>query len=170
MPDIKTREKVKGTVKTLDKAAVAGERMKAAYVRTKEKAEQGIQPKEDSPEKYAADRISAGSETVAHEAVHQFDKQGRKGVQETKENISKAKQYFEQRRADQPKKQAQKRASENVRRSANVTKQSVKSVDYGAQSIKTVERGEKQIRQTASFTGKACVRQVKMLAKGPQKG
>jgi len=158
MPDIKTREKVKGTVKTLDKAAVAGERMKAAYVRTKEKAEQGIQPKENSPEEYAADRISAGSETVAHEAVHQFDKQGRKGVQKTKENISKAKQYFEQRRADQPKKQAQKRAAENVRRSADVKKQLVKSADYGSRPIKTVERGEKQIRQTASFTGKATIK------------
>ncbi len=40
MPDIKTRDTVKGTIKTLDKAAVAGERMKEAYVRTKEKAEQ----------------------------------------------------------------------------------------------------------------------------------
>ena len=39
-----------------------------------------------------------------------------------------------------------------------MTKQSVKSVDYGAQSIKTVERGEKQIRQTASFTGKATIK------------
>ena len=122
MPDIKTREKVKGTVKTLDKAAVAGERMKAAYVRTKEKAEQGIQAKEDSLEEYAADRISAGSETVVHEAVHQFDKKGRKGVRETKENISKAKQYFEQRRADQPKKQAQKRAAANVRRCAKTVR------------------------------------------------
>ena len=158
MPDIKTREKVKGTVKTLDKAAVAGERMKAAYVRTKEKVEQEIQAKEDSPEEYAADRISAGSETVAHEAVHQFDKQGRKGVQETKENISKAKQYFEQRRADQPKMQARKRAAENVRRSADVTKQSVKSVDYGSQSIKTVERGEKHIRQSVSSAGKATIK------------
>lgn len=158
MPDIKTREKVKGTVKTLDKAAVAGERMKAAYVRTKEKAEQGIQTKEDSPEEYAADRISAGSETVAHEAVHQFDKQGRKGVQETKENISKAKQYFEQRRADQPKKQAQKRAAENVRRSADVKKQSVKSAEYGSQPIKTVERGEKQIRRAASSAGKGTIK------------
>lgn len=35
MPDIKTRDTVKGTIKTLDKAAVAGERMKEAYVRTK---------------------------------------------------------------------------------------------------------------------------------------
>ena len=34
MPDIKTRDVVKGTIKTLDRSAVLGERMKEAYVRT----------------------------------------------------------------------------------------------------------------------------------------
>ena len=35
MPDIKTRDAVKGTVKVIDKSAVAAERMKDAYVCTK---------------------------------------------------------------------------------------------------------------------------------------
>lgn len=93
MPDIKTRDTVKGTIKTLDKAAIAGERMKEAYVRTKEKAEHGVYSAESSPEEYAADRFSGGTETVTYEAAHQFDKQGRKGVQATRENISKAKEH-----------------------------------------------------------------------------
>ena len=38
MADIKTRDVVKGTVRTIDKAAVAGQRMKHAYIATKEKA------------------------------------------------------------------------------------------------------------------------------------
>ena len=105
MPDIKTRDTVKGTIKTLDKAAVAGERMKEAYVRTREKAEHGVYSAESSPQEYAADRFSGGTETVTYEAAHQFDKQGRKGVQATRENISKAKEHFEQRKVDaeQPK-------------------------------------------------------------------
>ena len=41
MADIKTRDAVKGTIKTIDKAAIASERMKSAYVGIKEKAEQG---------------------------------------------------------------------------------------------------------------------------------
>ena len=41
MADIKTRDAVKGTIKTIDKAAVASERMKSAYAKTKDKAEQG---------------------------------------------------------------------------------------------------------------------------------
>ena len=39
MADIKTRDVVKGSIKTIDKAAVAGERMKRAYISTKERAE-----------------------------------------------------------------------------------------------------------------------------------
>ena len=38
MADIKTRDAVKGTIKTLDKAAIAGRRMKSAYAKTKDKA------------------------------------------------------------------------------------------------------------------------------------
>ena len=34
MADIKTRDAVKGTIKTIDKAAVASERMKSAYAKT----------------------------------------------------------------------------------------------------------------------------------------
>lgn len=32
MADIKTRDAVKGTIKTIDKAAIASERMKNAYI------------------------------------------------------------------------------------------------------------------------------------------
>lgn len=85
MPDIKIRDVVKGTVKAIDKSAVAAERMKDAYVRTKDKAEHGIFAAESSPEEYAADRTLTGTETAAHEAVHGLDKAGRKGVKVTKQ-------------------------------------------------------------------------------------
>lgn len=39
MADLKTRRAVKGTVKTIDRAAVAAERLKSAAVRTKDAAE-----------------------------------------------------------------------------------------------------------------------------------
>mgnify|MGYP000063811484 CR=1 FL=1 len=42
MADIKTRDAVKGTIKTIDKATIASERMKSAYVGIKDKAEQDI--------------------------------------------------------------------------------------------------------------------------------
>ena len=78
MPDIKTKNVVKGTVKTIDKSAVAAERMKDAYIRTKDKAEHGVYSAEGSAEEYAADRISGCADTVTREAVRQFEKQGRR--------------------------------------------------------------------------------------------
>ena len=42
MPEIKKREIAKGTVKAIDKSAVAAERMKSAYIRTKDKPEHGV--------------------------------------------------------------------------------------------------------------------------------
>ncbi len=47
MADIKTRDAVKGTIKTIDKAAVA-DRMKSAYSKIKDKAEQGYYAEEGS--------------------------------------------------------------------------------------------------------------------------
>ena len=147
MPDIKTRDAVKKTVKVIDKSVVAAERMKNAYIRTKDKAEHGIFAAESSPEEYAADRTLTGTETAAHEAVHGLDKVGRKGVKNAKENISKAKDYFQRRRTDLPKKQAQD-AMRRARRSADATQK----------TIKTVDRSGKTIKQTAKSTGKAAVK------------
>ena len=87
MPDIKTRDIAKGTIKTIDKSAVAAERMKSAFIQTKEKAEHSVDVPESSAEEYASNRLESGIDRVSHEAVHQFDKQGRKGVQATKQNI-----------------------------------------------------------------------------------
>lgn len=110
---IKTRVSEKKGIKAIDKAAVASERMKEAYIRTKDKADHSLYAEESSPGEYASDRLSAGVDNVTHEAVHQFDKQGRKGVQTTKENISKVKEKIQKRKAaaEQPKKQAEKQAA-----------------------------------------------------------
>ena len=158
MPEIKTREVVKGTVKAIDKSAVAAERMKSAYIRTKDKADHSLYSAEGSPDEYAADRVSGGTETAARETVRRLDKFGRKGVKDTKENISKAKDHFQQKKADFPKKQAQK-SMQRIRRSAEPAKQ----------SIKTVEHSGKTIKQTAKSTGKATVKTAKGTVKTTQK-
>lgn len=155
MPEIKTREIAKGTVKAIDKSAVAAERMKSAYIRTKDKAEHGVYSAEGSPDEYAADRVSGGTETAAHKTAHQLDKFGSKGVKTTKENLSKSKNYFEKRAINQPKKQAQRKAAENIRRSASKTKK----------TIKTVNRGSKTIKQTAKSTAKGAVKTAQKTVK-----
>lgn len=157
MPEIKTREITKGTVKAIDKPAVAAERMKSVYIRTKDKADHSLYSAESSPDEYAADRISGGTETAARETAHQLDKFGRKGVKDTKENISKVKDHFQQKKADFPKKQAQK-SMQRVRRSAEPAKKTIKTVDYSGKTIK----------QTAKSTGRATVKTAKGTVKTTQ--
>ena len=60
MADIKTRDVVKGTIKKIDKAAIAADRMRSAYVQTKEKAEHTTHPDEHNAEEYASDRVEGG--------------------------------------------------------------------------------------------------------------
>jgi len=186
---IKTRLSEKKGIKAIDKAAVASERMKEAYIRTKDKAEHGMYAEEGSPGEYASDRLSAGVDNVTHEAVHQFDKQGRKGVQTTKENISKVKETIQKRKAaaEQPKKQAEKQAArqagqpatrwsgrqaaDTVSEPAKAVRQergAIKTLDRGKKGIKTVDRSRKTIKQ-ASSTAKGTIKTTSKSIKTAEK-
>ena len=103
---------------------------------------------DNSPNEYAADHITGSAESAAREAVHQFDKQGRRGIRTTKENISKAKEHFRQ-----------KKAENGLRRSADTAKK----------SIRTLERNGKNIKQTAKSTGKITIKSAKGSVKTAQK-
>ena len=73
MADIKTRDTSKGTIKTINKAAVATERMKKAYVMTKDKAEHSTNASENSAEEYASDKLESGIDEVVHDGAYAFD-------------------------------------------------------------------------------------------------
>ena len=150
MADIKTRDVVKGTIKKIDKAAIAADRMRSAYVQTKEKAEHTMHPDEHNAEEYASDRVEGGVDRITHEAAHQFDKQGRKGLEETKRNVSKAKDGVQRFR--------EKRAAESMKR------QTVRT--SGNKTIKAVEQTEKTIKQSAGSAGK---KTIKTAGKGAAK-
>lgn len=150
MADIKTRDVVKGTIKKIDKAAIAAGRMRSAYVQTKEKAEHATHPDEHNAEEYASDRVEGGVDRITHEAAHQFDKQGRKGLEETKRNVSKAREGVQKFR--------EKRAAESMKR------QTVRT--SGNKTIKAVEQTEKTIKQSAGSAGK---KTIKTAGKGTAK-
>lgn len=176
---IKTRVAEKG-IKSIDKAAVASERMKEAYIRTRDKADHSLYAEESSPGEYASDRLSSGVDSVTHEVIHQLDKQGRKGIKTTKENISKVKENIQKRKAaaEQPKKQAEKQAARKTRQAADKISEpvrtlrqergAVKTLDRGKKSIKTVDRGRKTIKQ-ASSTAKGTVKTASKSIKTAEK-
>ena len=150
MADIKTRETVKGTIKTLDKAAIAGQKMKQAYIATKDKAEHSVNTNENTAEEYAADKTEAGIDEIAHKGAYSFDKAGRKGVQETKQNIQSAKegiQRFKQQRAEKAM-NAQKTQGRPTTVGSSSEQTQTSSV------IRTLEKPEKMVKQSATSAGK----------------
>lgn len=177
MADIKTRDAVKGTIKTIDKAAIASERMKAAYAKTKDKAEQGYYADESSATEYASDKVSYTAERVMEEGVHQFNKQGKKGVQTTKENIVKAKDGIADFKTKRAMKSAEKRASNVHTQTVRTKTQAEKTIKQSARStgktIKfttkgTVKSAEKSVK-TAQSTSKAAIKTAEHTAKTAQK-
>ena len=179
MADIKTRDAVKGTIKTIDKAAIASERMKSAYVGIKEKAEQGYYADENSATEYAADRISYAADRVKDEGIHQFNKQGQKAVKTMQENIGKAKDKITDFKQSRAVKATEQKAAQNMseqhglqirhgaasRSSAPDVSQTTKS-----QLIKTRQQGQKMIKTTARNAEKAVKATAKGMVKTTEKG
>ena len=174
MADIKTRDAVKGTIKTIDKTAIASERMKSAYVEIKERAEQGYYADENSATEYAADRISYAADRVKDEGIHQFNKQGQKAVKTTQENIGKAKDKISDFKQSRAVKAAEQKAIQNMSeqhglqiRHGVASRSTASDVSQTAKSqlIKTRQQGRKMIKTTARNAEKA----VKSTAKGTVK-
>ena len=174
MADIKTRDAVKGTIKTIDKAAIATERMKSAYAKTRDKAEQGYYADESSATEYAADRLSYGADRIKDEGIHQFNKQGQKAVKETRENIGKAKDKisaYKQKKATKAAEQhnnglqirhgaaSRSSAPDSVQRAKS---QFIKTRQQGKKTVKTTARNaEKTVKATAKGTVKTTQKSVK---------
>ena len=190
MADIKTRDTSKGTIKTLDKAAIATQRMKQAYIQTKDKAEHSTHASESSPEEYASDRMESATDRAAHKSIEQADKVGRWGIRETKQNYQKAKtgiENFKMKRAEQQlERQSIKTAESQAQRQmvntaeGQARKQAVKKAQSqahkqsvrtaGKQSIRTLEPAEKSIKQSARSAGNSSIKFAeKSTAKTAQK-
>lgn len=134
MADIKTREVVKGTIKTLDKAAIVSGRMKAAYAKTKERAESTQSVDEGSPSEYAANRVSRNAEMAVREGGHQFNEVGKKAAAETKANLIKSR--------------------ESIKNIAGIKKKG--STANGRKGITLIKGSEKlSIKNTSSLSSKA---------------
>lgn len=116
---------------------------------------------------------------ATHEATYQFDKKGRKGVEETKQNISKSKdgiRQFKEKWAAENLKNHSVRTPQNkgvkaVQETQKTVKQTARS--SGRKTIKTVGKGSAKTAQktikTAEQTAKTSIKTTKQAAKTAQK-
>ena len=159
MADIKTRDMVKGTIKTIDKAAVASERMKQAYISTKERAENSTYAAENSADEYASDKFERGIDATVHEGIHQFDKAGRKSVETTKDNIHKAKDGIDRFKEKRAKKAFEMQSEKFGGKAAKTAERTASQT--GSKTVKTAEKSTtKTIKQSASSAGKKTIKTV----------
>ena len=173
MADIKTRDTVKGTIRTLDKGRIAASRMKQAYIQTKDKAEHSVEAEEHNETEYASDRMESGTKRVTEETVHQTKKAVHKGAEKVKDKV-------EQKIENRVKKKVENSAENTVKNSAirTVEKSSAKTVKQSARSagkatVKTAQKGTvktvKTSVKTAEKTSKAAIKTTKQAAKAAQR-
>lgn len=169
MPEIKTRETVKN-IKILDKAAVAGERMKQAFVRSKDTAQNLMDDGQVSPSEYAEDKIKYAAEDVAHDTGHaikkETDKAVDKGREAFREHRREKRLERQEKKVDEAVHRYEQRTEHNVSQGARQTRSSVRAKNT---AIKTAQRTERTVKQTAKSTGKATVKTADASIKSTQK-
>lgn len=166
MPNIKTRDTVKGTIRTLDKGKIAASRMKSAYIQTKDKAEHSVVAEEHNAIEYATDRMESSTKRATEETIHQTKKAAHKGTEKVK---NKVEQKIENRVKKKVEKKAENTAKDTVKNSAErasknaakkSTEKSVRATNSARRkSVRTVEHtASKSVKQSARSAGKATVK------------
>lgn len=179
MPDIKTRDLVKGTIKTLDKAVVTSERMKQAYIQTKDKSTESVSSQDYSPEEYASTKIEGTVESTIRETTHQSVNLGKKAMNRTKNEVkrrfeNKANNNAQEMGRNTAKKTTVQKSKQVHSKRIRTSKQTTKGVKQtakstGSKTIKTAQKGTVKTTKisvkTAEKTSKAAIKTVEKSAK-----
>ena len=196
MADIKTREHTRD-IKVLDRSMVVGERMKDAFIRSKNQVQNHAQNLSDSgevsPSEYAENRLQTAVEVTAGEvgieSKHQIDKkieQGRNAYREHRQEVlaeRKAKKVDEALKRYDPdldtsayrrQKQTYDRGREHAIKQAEKSKKRIKQTsrsikNESAAGVKeTVKTAEKGVK-TAGQTSKTAIKTAEATAKAAEK-
>lgn len=184
MRDIKTRDKVNQTVKTLDRAAIVADKFRNATVKSKESAEHTQTIDETSPEEYAVNLVSEKSKIAAHQAAVKFNEKGKQSVAETKCNIQhfrseqSVKSIRRQRVDDKPSASpdlnfSDKGSKYDIKTRDSIKKASTKSVSKDVKgadkTIKTVKHSAKNTVKSSTDTARKTYASTKQSAKATKK-
>lgn len=181
MKDIKTKE-IKKDIKTLDKSRAISERMKNAAFRTKVESNQEVVENENSPNEYASDRTEQAFIRVKDKAIYEFNKQGQKVLEDTKQKISKARDYIRNRRNSNYS-NSKAKSSSGAKSTENHVSRLIKQPSHSLKkmtaktaekhTIKTTQKSVKTAEKTSKVaikkSGKAVQKTAQATAKASQK-
>lgn len=180
MADLKTRKAVKGTVKTIDRVAVAAERLKSAAVRTKNAAERSATPAETSSQEYGAQKLERTAQSTVSELDFQFRKRGRRGFSDARRNADKARAQMQKCRdvlgenkskkavqaphAPKPAKMAQV-STRPVQRTGRIVVKPLPVGAEAAQAVKAAAKTTPKAVQTVKAAARAAAQTVRNTAR-----
>lgn len=144
MADIKTKPTAKNEIKVIDGAKVVSARMKQVFKSTKEEVDRN----EVNSSEFASNKLESDAKTVVNSGVRQFDKQGRKSVESTKENFNKAKDSLSELK--------EKRSAKKEKQSSKADNQTAKS--NGKKKIKAAPEKAKTIKETEKSSGNKTIK------------
>ena len=148
MSKIKTKDIIKGTIKIIDKSAIAVERTKDTIVNVKEKSENAYNG-DVGVNEYIEQKISHSSNRLLDESISKFTIKGKQSVIDTKNNIIKSKQKLKTFKL----KLAEKRNNVNVSKGIKTSKQAIKSTTKTINNVvKVSERTKKLAQETIRKT------------------
>ena len=155
MADIKTREIMKGTIKTFDRAEAAAHRIKEGSIRTKESTEEAYQEREGSPSGYARGRINESGRSATESAGRRLQEMGKKETRDTVRRLTGRSRAEAAGQAQNTGRSAAKKTVKAVRPSRSV-------------QVKSIQSARKRMfirkRQQAMIQRKATVKTVKAAA------
>ena len=148
MSNIKTREVVKGTIKTLDKSVIAAQKTKDNIVNVKQKSETAIQSNEQNANEYATNKITNAGRRIVDNSG-KIKQKGNQSVKTTKENYRKAKTKVKSIKT----KLAEKRKIKNTTKGIKTSKQVAKNPQKVAkETVKASQRAMKLAKESAKRT------------------
>lgn len=149
MSEIKQREKVKGTIKTLDKGRIATDKAKSNIVSIKERGENSYgNTNENSANEYAVNRLSAGGKLAVYNSG-KIKTRGNEAVRDTKDNFIRTKNKIKTIKDKLTEKKNIKEVKKKIKTSKKVVKDAPK---VARQTIKKTERAKMLAIKTAKTT------------------
>mgnify|MGYP001079418904 FL=1 len=151
MSEIKQREKVKGTIKTIDKGRIATYKAKSNIVSIKERGENSYgNTNENSANEYAVNRLGAGGKLAVYNSG-KIKTRGNEAVRDTKDNFIKTKNKIKTIKSKLTEKKNIKEVKKKIKTSKKIVKDTPKVVK---QTVKTTERAKMLAVKTAKTTYK----------------
>lgn len=162
--DIKTKDVLQGTIKTVDRTALAGQRMKDVYIQTKHEAEHSLYSSESNSEEYAANQMEEAADTVTHNTAnlgrHVYKSSVQKKHQRTREtSTAQLTRYTSPRKESPGSKGRSSLPQKSVRgfkkQAVPIRNRQTRLISSTSKAIKTTEQVGRSTIKTAEKTARA---------------